>query len=453
MQRAMQSLIFTVFILTGTAASAQFRAAVISRPHLADYDAELRGQDGRVDVEAMVARLKELGVTTYYWLIWHAATDWDDLKLFLPKAAAARIQVWAYLVPPTEGPPGGYPASEPFKMDYRRWADEIARLSLQNPNLTGWIIDDFYANHQLFTPAYVKEMQALAKAINPRLAFLPLMYFPEITAGFVSSYQAAIDGVVVAYPQGREEITDARAILSGKVNANPGQLGCPWNTPTRAGDYVSAGVSAKVPRRGTARLSFSERDDFTGPTADYHFKQVLIDGRVVWEEDVAGGTNAWRRIEMDVTEQARSANAVKVEFRLFDKQGVSNFGVRWSLKDLRTDGLKLLAGLDRPQQWVVQQNGPFEAGFGSKPRTPEARVRLPFIVMTAASVAEFKLRHGEPASPERVAQWLRMCLESWQQGECDGVVTYCLDKAPGSRTFPLVQQLFRSPAPGRRQGS
>ena len=30
------------------------------------------GRRGRVDIEAMAARLKELGVTTYYWLVWHA---------------------------------------------------------------------------------------------------------------------------------------------------------------------------------------------------------------------------------------------------------------------------------------------------------------------------------------------------------------------------------------------
>jgi hypothetical protein len=42
------------------------------RQHLADYNSELRRADGRVDIEAMAARLKELGVTTYYWLVWHA---------------------------------------------------------------------------------------------------------------------------------------------------------------------------------------------------------------------------------------------------------------------------------------------------------------------------------------------------------------------------------------------
>lgn len=44
-----------------------------------------------MDGEALLARLKELHVTTYYWLVWHARTDWDDLKLFLPKAAEANI--------------------------------------------------------------------------------------------------------------------------------------------------------------------------------------------------------------------------------------------------------------------------------------------------------------------------------------------------------------------------
>jgi len=123
-------------------------AASVS-PHLADYDAELRKPDGRVDTSAMAQRLAELGVTRYYWLVWHAASDWDDLKLFLPEAAKAHIDTWVYLVPPTEGPPGGYSASEPFKLDYLRWAEEIARLSLEHTNLTGWVIDDFYANIRL----------------------------------------------------------------------------------------------------------------------------------------------------------------------------------------------------------------------------------------------------------------------------------------------------------------
>ena len=63
--------------------------------------------------------------------------------------------------------------------------------------------------------------------------------------------------------------------------------------------------------------------------------------------------------------------------------------------------------------------------------------------MTAGSADEFRLRHGDPASPERIAEWLRMSLRAWSEGQCDGVVTYCLDKRPESEVFPLAKKLFQ----------
>ena len=90
----------TVPAVSQTKPSTQPQA--IPRQHLADYDAEVRRPDGHVDADTLLKRLKELGVDTYYWLIWHKATDWDDLKVFLPKASRAGIDVWVYLVPPTE---------------------------------------------------------------------------------------------------------------------------------------------------------------------------------------------------------------------------------------------------------------------------------------------------------------------------------------------------------------
>ena len=49
------------------------------------------------------------------------------------------------------------------------------------------------------------------------------------------------------------------------------------------------------------KLRFLERDDFTGETAGYHYKQLLLDGTVVWEEDVAGGSPTWHKVTVDVT--------------------------------------------------------------------------------------------------------------------------------------------------------
>ena len=422
---------------------------VRSTLHFADYDSEPRLADGHVDGDTLLSRLKELHVTTYYWLVWHARTDWDDLKLFLPKAAQANLQVWVYLVPPSESPPKeGDLYSEPFRLDYGRWAEEIARLSLQHTNLTGWVIDDFYANHAVFTPAAVRDMQKRAKGINPRLVFLPLMYFGEIRRPFVEDYREVIDGVVVAYPQGRDDIDQAWAMLNDDASVIPGELSYPWDTPSQPGDFVRASQSAKVLPDGPQRLHFRERADFTGTTSGYHFKQLLVNDAVLWEADVAGGSNAWREVTVDLTTAARGRTNLTIAFRLLDKKGVSNFGVRWQVKDLQADGLEL-AALDQPKQWRVSQRGAFEAGFGDQLKPPAHRFHVPFIVMTAGQASEFKLRHGDLASPERIAAWLKFCLQTWQEGKCDGVVTYCLEKQPGSRTFDLARDLFGQYRPER----
>ncbi len=447
--------LYTLFLLCAIAGLAHAQDKVPARLvssalHFADYDSEPRLADGHVDGDTLLARLKELHVTTYYWLVWHAATDWDDLKLFLPKAAQANLQVWVYLVPPTESAPQyGTAYCEPFRLDYGRWAEEIARLSLQHTNLTGWVIDDFYANHAFFTPAAVRSFQQRAKGINPRLVFLPLMYYGEIRRRFVEDYREVIDGVVVAYPQDRDEVDQAWALLNDAAVGLPGELSFPANTPSQPGDFVQASQSATVLPGQPPRLRFRERDDFTGSTAGYHFKQLLVNGAVLWEEDVAGGSNAWHEVTADATAAARDGTNLTIAFRLLDKKGVSNFGVRWQVKDLRAEGLRLAAGLDQPTRWQVSQRGAFEAGFGDRLKPAGRRFHIPFIVMTAGQASEFKLRHGDPASPERMAEWLRFCLEAWREGKCDGVVTYCLDKQPHSRVFDLARDLFGQYYPTR----
>ena len=195
-------------------------------------------------------------------------------------------------------------------------------------------------------------------------------------------------------------------------------------------------------------VRFDEQDDFTAATAGYHFKQLLVGDTVVWERDVAGGAAAWQRVEVDVTQHVKGRQAATLAFRLFDKKGVSNFGVRWSLRDLEVEGLRLKASLDKPEQWQMSRRGAFEAGFGDALKRPGARrqFHIPFIVMPAGCVSQFRKRHPGAATPERVVGQLGMCLEQWRAGKCDGVVTYCLDKGPESATFAEARKLFRAAA-------
>jgi hypothetical protein len=163
------------------------------------YDAEPRKADGRVDVERLVAELVAIKANTYNFLVWHAATDWEDFKLFLPRAREKNIKVWVTLVPPSESPPHTRQYSEPFRLDYQRWAVEIANLSVQESNLVAWSLDDFSYDSKTFTPEYIQKMIGGARRINPRLAFVPCLYYDHITPRLAEKYRPFVDGILFPY--------------------------------------------------------------------------------------------------------------------------------------------------------------------------------------------------------------------------------------------------------------
>lgn len=165
----------------------------------ATYCRAPRQADGRVDVDRLVAELADINANTYSFCIHGWATDWDDLKLFLPRARGKNIRVWASLVPPSESPPRTKMFAEPFRLDYERWAVEFARLGLQETNLVAWSIDDFTHNLKFYTPAYLQKMLGAARRINPKLAFVPCCYYPTITSQFVTNWCPLLDGILFPY--------------------------------------------------------------------------------------------------------------------------------------------------------------------------------------------------------------------------------------------------------------
>src|SRR5262245_1125272 len=44
------------------------------------FAGESRLPNRHVDVQKLISEVADLRANTYHWLIWHAATDWDDLK-------------------------------------------------------------------------------------------------------------------------------------------------------------------------------------------------------------------------------------------------------------------------------------------------------------------------------------------------------------------------------------
>ncbi len=180
--------------------------SALAAPTIGTMSGEIRSPDGRIHVQRTIDALTRLGVNTYYYLIYGDEHDWDDFPAFLDAANEQHIQVFAYVMPWSETPPkklNGF--SEPFRNDYVAWATEVAKLSLNHPNLAGYVIDDFYDNTEPghFTPTYVHEMVDAGRQVNPKIKFYPLMYFQTPWIEFTSRFGMLIDGCVICYPKSK----------------------------------------------------------------------------------------------------------------------------------------------------------------------------------------------------------------------------------------------------------
>ncbi len=169
------------------------------RGALGTYAFPPRFKDGRVNARLLISQLKELHANTYHWLAWGRANDLAALTAFLPLAREAGIKVWVTLVPQSESPPYQKDFSEPYRLDFKKWAVGLATLSLKETNLVAWSIDDFVHNLNFLTPEYVKDFLDAARAVNPGLAFVPCSYFEQITPTFVAAYGPLLDGILFPY--------------------------------------------------------------------------------------------------------------------------------------------------------------------------------------------------------------------------------------------------------------
>ncbi len=212
MPHFLRSLICTVLVLSTTqAVPAPVADLVINRRQAllhsyGTYGANLRTPDGHIDSRRLLADLAELHANTYNWLIAGAATDWNDLRTFLPLARKQGVRVWVTLLPPSESAPKTKYFSEPFRLDYEKWAAELAALSAREPALVAWSVDDFGYNLKDFTPERMQKITAAQRERNPNFAFAPCVYYKQATPAFAKRYREFFDGILFPY---RSESTKA----------------------------------------------------------------------------------------------------------------------------------------------------------------------------------------------------------------------------------------------------
>jgi hypothetical protein len=427
-----------------------------TQPILGDFAGEIRRPDGHIDIDANIAALKGMSANTYFYLIWHKRTDWEDLPAFAAAARREGIDVWVYIIPWSETPlvkkSWGY--SEPFRTDYVRWAEEIGRLSLEQPNIVGYVIDDFYTNTQpdRFSESYVEQMVAAGKRINPKLKFYPLVYFGQPWELFTERFGKLVDGVVAAYPKSRVQVGNALAYLNGQPHGATATVELP-RTSSRAGDKGSIVTELRVVDPANASVSFYWDSGDHGDNHGYHMAFVRVDGRLIWQTDTAelAGDGGDRVVDLDLSRVVRRGEDARIEIGIVERKGVSKYAVTARFDDIRLTGFDTRGEMVSERSWKKRTAGAFQVNI--YPAASERReLHLPMILMPAGEAEQHEKRYPEAGTPRNIARKVAMSLDLVRDGRVEGVVTYCLPKEPGDPIYDAVRQEYRRAADALRRG-
>ena len=375
--------------------------------------------------------------------------QWNDLPAFLTAAAAEGIEVWVYLVPPSESFAGGagvpvpsrVSTYAPFHWDYVKWATEIGKVAKTHTNLKAIAIDDFGGNtaewgHDYsfkFTTSNVAAVRAAARAQASWIELFPVLYYCQFSNNLAISsyYRSVVDGYVGVY-NGSASCTGTPApnttdtsladyylrIQSSMTKCQSGgclELGVPTATPTSTGAYSSVRQRVNVNSSGPYKLTFAAHDDFVGGSpGGYHKMQVLVDGAVVWERDVATYVG-WKDYTVDLTAALAGKTQADLTLRLYEATGVSYFHVSAWFDSLRPTGFTINnAGFDTSMSgWTPLES---HALFDQK-WVPG----LKFYPMPYGAILDSSESPTTSAYTTAVTQ---TALDLYHEGKADGVLIY-----------------------------
>ena len=453
----------------GTASSAE----AAGDPVLGAYSGELLLAPGadkvrHIDIPGTVAKLTSANINTFAYVIYGygaANTDpstsstyhttagkatqaqWDDLPAFLSAAETAGIDVWVYMVPPSESA-AGYTTSTyaPFYWDYVKWGDEIGKVAAVHTNLKAIVMDDFGGNAVAsspwsftFTPTNVAEMRAAARSHAPWVMFLPAIYYCQVhgNGSIVSTYRTIVDGIVGAYngspsctwwsgdgttvPNTTDaSLADLHLRLESSMvkckSAGCIELGVPFATPTSAGGWTSTNQTISVSGSGTKKLSFWTNDDWIGGSpGGYHMLQVLVDGTVVWQED-ASTWKDWHQSTVDLTTALAGKTTAQLTLRLYEQAGVSNWHISAWFDSLEPTGFTLTnPGFDTSLAgWTgTESHALFEQ------RWVPSQLMVPMVY--AARLADVE---PNPTTAAYTLSVTNTALDLYDEGVTDGLLLY-----------------------------
>jgi hypothetical protein len=116
-----------------------------------------------------------------------------------------------------------------------------------------------------------------------------------------------------------------------------------WGSPTAVGDFGNASQKITVdPAAAQHEITFWERDSYyhRDTSLGYHIKQVLVNGTPAWQADAASDAQEWQQVTVDLTPYLTAgATTATLSFQLYEKNGVSNFGLQYLVTDVTGTGV------------------------------------------------------------------------------------------------------------------
>ena len=197
------------------------------------YDAAPRDENNIVNKTELLRLLKNSHVNTYNFLIRLPDEDFQTLKDFLPMAREAGIDVWVTVAPPLGMPPEK--RADIRYVDYIGWGRKFANLSLEHDNLVAWSIDNIIVERSFFTTGYVESIVSSSKNINPKLKFIPVVYYGDVASPYFDDMKQFFDGVQFYYTHFPQGPSDESSVLLTQLN----ELKSKFDKPIFLGIYAT----------------------------------------------------------------------------------------------------------------------------------------------------------------------------------------------------------------------
>lgn len=441
-----------------------------ANPVVGTYTGEIRQAPNvdnvkRIDVAATITALQAGNINTFAYIIYGygaanassgsvarqvtapkvTQAQWNDLPTFLTAAETAGIDVFVYLVPPSESN-NGYTTSTyaPYYWDYVAWADNIGLLAASHPNLRAIAIDDFGGNTGsspwsfTFTTTNVAAMRTAARSHANWISIYPVMYYCQFHGNgtITDSYRSIVDGFIAVYNgspsctwwrgdgtpvPNTTDATQADLLLrvpSSLVRCQSGgclQLAIPSGTPTVAGDYSLVKQTVTVQPGSAYSLKFWTNDDWLGGTpGGYHKLQVLVDGVVVWQEDAATW-QGWHQTTVNLTSALAGKSSAVLTLRLYEAAGVGNFHVSAWFDGLQPTGFTV-ANPDfttTMSSWTpIESKGIFVQKW------------VPTMIFIPMAYAAHLGIETTPTTSAYTVAVVNKALQLTSEGKADGVILY-----------------------------